>query len=49
MSIFNFISKLTGETKKTNIQDDLAYTKKILDETTLPMAAAESQTSEVAR
>lgn len=40
MSIFNFISKLTGETKKTNIQDDLAYTKKILDETTLPMAAA---------
>ena len=40
MSIFNFISKLTGETKKTNIQDDLAYTKKIFDETTLPMAAA---------
>lgn len=40
MSIFSFIKKLNDASKKTNIQDDVAYTKKIMDETTLPMLAS---------
>ena len=39
MSVFTFISQLLPSTKKANIEDDIAYTKKIFDEVTIPLVA----------
>lgn len=40
MKIFDFITRLLPETKKSSIEDDIAYTKKVFDEITLPAAQA---------
>ena len=40
MSIFDFISKLVPDTKKSNIEDDISYTKKIYEEVVIPNTTA---------
>ena len=40
MSVFNFISRLFPETKRSTVDDDISYTKRILDEVSIPLATS---------
>ena len=37
MSIYTFLQNLTADVKRSNIEDDIRHTKKIIDEVTLPL------------
>lgn len=40
MSVFNFISRLFPEIKRFTVDDDISYTKRILDEVSIPLATS---------